>query len=193
MNNSANRLLLVDNNDSFTYNVVNLLKSICSWQIDVVEHSRLDISNIRNYQALIISPGPSHPDDYPILRQIIDKYLAQVPILGICLGHQVICKYFGAEIVNYTTPLHGVEAKIDCSSDSILFQGVDTMLVGRYHSWVARGVDTPLRVVARDDNGDIMAVESAELKIFGVQFHPESYISKMGDKLITNFLNEALR
>ncbi len=183
-------ILLVDNNDSFTYNIVDMLGRITSKKVDVVNSDRVEIESLDAYESIILSPGPSLPSDYPRMHSLLKNYIGKTPILGICLGHQAICEYFGGELSNYQQPLHGFGCEIKCDSDSVLFKNIDTMSVGRYHSWVVEEVGEELRVTATDKHGDIMAVENRELKVFGVQFHPESYICRDGEIILKNFLNE---
>ncbi len=186
-------ILLVDNNDSFTYNIVDMLRRISTKKVDVVSSSTLDIDSVSMYECVIISPGASLPKDYPMLATLLERYIGVIPILGICLGYQAICQFLGAELFNYSSPKHGVETPIKCDRESILFYGVESMIVGRYHSWFVRNLPKELKITATDSNGDIMAIENRELKIFGIQFHPESYITKKGDSVLINFLNEATK
>lgn len=181
-------ILLIDNNDSFTYNIVDMIRKVSNEEIDVVSSLDLDINDVHKYKYIILSPGASLPQDYPVLELVLKLFVGKKPILGICLGHQAICRFFGSELVNYSSPLHGVESKIYCDKHSLLFKDKESMSVGRYHSWVVKDVAEPLSIVAKDENGDIMGVESRELKIFGVQFHPESYITKGGEDILLNFL-----
>ncbi len=181
-------ILLIDNNDSFTYNVLELMRKV-SLEIVVIKGEDLDINSIDNFNAIVISPGASLPSDYPIIRQVLDKYHKTKPILGICLGHQAICEYFGATLQNLGEVFHGVETTINCNPKSVLFAGQNTMKVGRYHSWVATNICEPLSVVASDESGRVMAVEHKYLPIFGIQFHPESYITQGGENIIKNFAN----
>ncbi len=181
-------ILLIDNHDSFTFNIVDMLRGITDMRIDVISSSQLDVNCIEKYSHIILSPGGSLPEEYPTLFEVLKRYIGTLPIMGICLGHQAICKHFGSELTNYSAPLHGVNTAIVCDATSTLFSGKESMVVGRYHSWVVKSVDSRLKVVARDEKGDIMAIENNELKLYGVQFHPESYISEGGKDLLINFL-----
>ncbi len=186
-------ILLIDNNDSFTYNIINLLSQISTEGVDIINSAEINIDKLNNYSHIIISPGPSLPKDYPLLFEVLNSYIGKIPILGICLGFQTICTYLGSELLNYSEPLHGVETEIDCDCNSVLFNDYDKMLVGRYHSWYINKVSEQLKVTATDNNIAVMAVENAELGIYGVQFHPESYITKNGAIILNNFLNAKIK
>ena len=182
-------LLLIDNNDSFTYNIVNLIKSnFKDVNLDVINHALIDINDVDKYNKIIFSPGPSLPSDYPVLRKVLDTYSDSKSILGICLGHQAICEYYGANIDHIGRVIHGEPSLIKCAENSILFEGIDNCIVGRYHSWAAYNIPDILRIVAEDNNGEVMAVEHISKKIYGVQFHPESYITNCGTEIIKNFI-----
>ena len=182
-------ILLIDNNDSFTYNIVESLHQITDKEISVVRGGDMELDAIENYEKIIFSPGPSLPRDFPIMWRILDRYKTTKPILGICLGHQAICEYFGAAIEPLDHVFHGVDSMITCDDSSTLFRGRNSMVVGRYHSWIARNIPEVLKVTAIDNQGDVMAIEHASLPIYGVQFHPESYISEEGLTIFKNFIN----
>lgn len=181
-------ILLIDNNDSFTYNVAELIKAATNIPLDIRRTKEIDITEIANYSHIILSPGAGIPDDFPIMKHILSVYDNQKSILGICLGHQAICEYYGAEIFNLDNVFHGIESEIDCDNTSILFHKIDNMTVGRYHSWSVKNTPAELRITAKDKNGTIMAIEHISKKVFGVQFHPESYITKGGVQIIKNFI-----
>lgn len=182
-------ILLVDNNDSFTYNVVELLRQVTDKKIDVIKSGNLNIDDVESYEKIIFSPGPSLPRNFPIMWDILDRYKTTKSILGICLGHQAICEYFGAKIEPLNHVLHGVDSTINCNSNSILFRGKTSMVVGRYHSWTVRKTPDSLTITATDGDGNIMAIEHSLLPIYGVQFHPESHISQEGITIFENFIN----
>lgn len=183
-------LLLIDNNDSFTYNIVNLIKSnFEDVNMEVINHSCIDINTLHRYDKIIFSPGPSLPKDYPIMKQVLDKYADIKSILGICLGHQAICEYYGADIKHIGRVVHGEPSLIKCADNSVLFKELDNCIVGRYHSWAAYNIPAELKIVAVDSkNCEVMAVEHMSKKIYGVQFHPESYITNCGIGIIKNFI-----
>ena len=181
-------ILLVDNNDSFTYNLVALIGRATCEEIEVKDSKSLDIECVECYSRVIFSPGAGVPQDFPVMEQILKRYEHTKPILGICLGYQAICQYYGAQLRNLLVVAHGVGTKIKCEPDSLLFNGIDEMIVGRYHSWVAELLPAELRATAVDDKGLIMGVEHITKRVCGVQFHPESYITENGLSIINNFL-----
>lgn len=183
-------ILLINNNDSFTHNIVELLYQITDKDVHIVDNGEIELHEIENYQKIIFSPGPGLPYEFPIMRQILDRYKETKPILGICLGHQAICEYFGAKIERLNHVMHGIDSIISCNKDTTLFKDKSTMIVGRYHSWIAREIPDLLNVIAQDNDGNVMAVEHALFPIYGVQFHPESYISKDGRSVLERFINE---
>ncbi|MBP1672352.1 MAG: Anthranilate synthase, amidotransferase component [Bacteroidetes bacterium] len=184
-------LLLVDNNDSFTYNIVEAIRSVSNVPIVVKNSADIQIEEVEQYQMIIFSPGPSLPDDYPIMKQILNQYCATIPILGICLGHQAICSYFGAQLVQSDSIIHGFDSLIQTNSQSLLFKGVSEMIVGRYHSWHAIQIPESLSITAQDKYGIVMAVEHKHYPVYSVQFHPESYITKQGKQIFKNFIDAA--
>lgn len=184
-------LLIVDNNDSFTYNIVEMVRSVSDIQIKVIKSVDIIIDEVANYDIIILSPGPSLPQDFPILQTIIETYKSTIPILGICLGHQAICTFFGAHLVRSKQVIHGFDSWIDTDPNSLLFKGMTQTVVGRYHSWYATDIPDSLKIIAKDKQGVVMAVEHKKYPIFGVQFHPESYITAEGKKIIKNFIDAA--
>lgn len=182
-------ILLIDNNDSFTYNIVELISQITDKEVHVVKNGELRLDDVENYEKIIFSPGSGLPYDYPIMWGVLNRYKSTKPTLGICLGHQAICEYFGAKIERLNQVVHGVDSIITCDGNSVLFKGKTTMTVGRYHSWVAREIPEPLSITATDSDGEVMAVEHSIFPIYGVQFHPESHISKEGISILKNFIN----
>lgn len=186
-------ILLIDNYDSFSYNLVQLIGEINS-DIRVIRNDELTIEEIDKLEpeAIIISPGPGRPSDAGICIELIKKLGEKYKILGVCLGHQAICEAFGAKITYAKQLMHGKQSKAAVSKDSVLFQGMtDRVKVARYHS-LAADKDTlsdDLRITAVTDDNEIMAVEHRMHKIFGVQFHPESILTPDGKQIIINFLN----
>lgn len=191
-------ILLIDNYDSFSYNLVQLLGGILKEQdskdeIRVIRNDELSIEEIKslNPSHLILSPGPGRPCDAGICESIIPKLMGTTPILGVCLGHQAICESFGADITYAATLMHGKKSIIDIKDDAI-FSGLPKQIpVARYHSLAADKSSMPdcLEVLAVADDGEIMAVKHKEHKIYGFQFHPESVLTPDGKAMITNFLN----
>jgi anthranilate synthase/aminodeoxychorismate synthase-like glutamine amidotransferase len=184
-------LLIVDNNDSFTFNIVEVIRSVSSVPVFVKNSASLQVEEVKNYKMIIFSPGPSLPDDYPIMKEILSRYASTIPILGICLGHQAICAFFGAQLVQSETIVHGFDSLIKTNPQSVLFKGFSEMIVGRYHSWHAFHIPKSLKITAQDEQGIVMAVEHQHYPVYGVQFHPESYITKEGKQIFKNFIDAA--
>lgn len=182
-------ILLIDNNDSFSHNVLQMLRGVALQPIVIESSSTLTVGDVERFEHIVFSPGPGLPIDFPLMGEILEKYDREKSILGICLGHQAICQHYGGRLRNLDEVLHGVRSTINCEPDSLLFDAIDTMIVGRYHSWVADYVGVDLRVTATDGCGAIMAVEHRTKRVYGVQFHPESYITQGGEQIFRNFLN----
>lgn len=183
-------ILLEDNNDSFTYNIVELLRNITNEEIDVVPHCKINTQEIlHKYNHIIISPGAGVPGEYPVIEEILNIYAGKIPILGICLGHQAIALHYGAEIKKSRRIMHGEPSIITCDSRSTLFKGMKKTTAGRYHSWEITNLPECMKITAiSDDDGCIMGTEHKQLPVYGIQFHPESYISTNGREIISNFL-----
>lgn len=186
-------ILLIDNYDSFTYNLYQYLGELYP-HIQVVRNDEITIEEIEALQpqALVFSPGPGYPKDAGITVKAIQHFTGKLPMLGICLGHQSICEAFGGTIVPATTLMHGKASNITIDTDSPIFKGlVGKISGGRYHSLIAQESDFPecLKITARDSDNQIMALEHKEYPIYGLQFHPESMLSQEGKYMLTNFLN----
>lgn len=185
-------ILLIDNYDSFSYNVYQQIGAIRQ-DIKVIRNDEMTVADIQqeHFDAIFISPGPKHPRDAGICIEVIQELAGTVPIFGICLGHQAICEAFGG-VVSYASKLmHGKTSNTRLDINSILFQNMEENIqVARYHSLSAVEEELPdcLQVIARSNDGDIMAVQHKEYKVYGVQFHPESVLTPKGDKIIQNFL-----
>lgn len=186
-------ILLIDNNDSFTYNVVELLRQVTTQQVVVLKSHALTVEQVESYDTIILSPGPGLPDDFPILAQILRQYDDHKRILGICLGHQTICQYYGGRLINLPQVMHGVESEIECDPNSLLFNGMNVITVGRYHSWAATDIPPTLKITATDQDGTVMAVEHRTKQVFGLQFHPESFITLRGKQILKNFIDGAAK
>lgn len=185
-------ILLIDNYDSFAYNVFQLVGSV-NPDIKVVRNDELSPEDIAELAPshIILSPGPGRPKDAGICEDVIRTFAGRIPILGICLGHQAICEVFGAEITYAKELMHGKQSVASLDNDSVLFAGMEPdMTVARYHSLAADPESLPecLKVTARTEDGEIMAVEHREYPVYGVQFHPESVLTPKGRKIIENFL-----
>lgn len=185
-----NKILIIDNYDSFTYNLLHALKSIGDCEVDVVRNDKIDISSVERYRKIILSPGPGIPEEAGLLLPLIEKYAGTKSIMGVCLGHQAIGTVFGASLDNIPVVFHGVQSAVKITGNDYLFTGLpEEILVGRYHSWIVSENNFPpeLVVTARDEAGSIMAMKHKRFDIHGVQFHPESILTPHGINIIRNF------
>ena len=185
------KILLFDNYDSFTYNLVHAIKSLGYENVDVYRNDKIELSQIDQYDKIILSPGPGLPSEAGIMMEVIKKYAGKKSILGVCLGHQAIAEVFGAKLENIPTVFHGIQTAIKIMKEDYLFAGLpNEILAGRYHSWIVSKSDFPdkLEVTAVDKAGDIMALKHKKLDLHGVQFHPESILTPDGVQIIQNFL-----
>ena len=190
------KILVFDNYDSFTYNLVHLVEKIIHVKVEVFRNDQLPLEEIKRYDKIILSPGPGIPNEAGLLLPLINEYAATKSILGVCLGHQAIGDAFGGRLVNLNEVYHGVATPINISqykSDICknLFQGLpDKIDVGRYHSWIVSDENFPaeLEVAARDENGFIMALKHKTFDVQGVQFHPESVLTPEGETIMRNWL-----
>lgn len=188
------KILVIDNYDSFVFNIVQLIReSGISPSCDVVRNDSIDFSSLSQYQGIILSPGPGIPSESGDLLHLIDTCKYSHPLLGICLGHQAIAQSFGATLYNMPYPLHGhrTTLKITDPADPLLAGITAPIIVGRYHSWVVNPDSFPreLLVSSLDETGNIMSFRHTSLPIYGVQFHPESFISNCGAAMINNWLD----
>lgn len=192
------KILVFDNYDSFTYNLVHLVEKITHGKVDVFRNDELPLENVKAYDKIILSPGPGIPSEAGRLLPLIKEYASSKSILGVCLGHQAIGEAFGGTLVNLSQVYHGVAMPIAVRSEksgvrSPLFEGLpDTMEVGRYHSWVISDENFPgeLEITARDANNYIMGLQHMKYDVQGVQFHPESVLTPDGEKMISNWLKK---
>ncbi|MDR2955093.1 MAG: aminodeoxychorismate/anthranilate synthase component II [Prevotella sp.] len=186
------RILIFDNYDSFTYNLVHLVKELGYNDIDVYRNDKINLDEISKYDKIILSPGPGIPSEAGLLLPLIKQYAGKKPIFGVCLGHQAIGEAFGAHLTNLQDVYHGVATEIEKIAPDYIFAGLDNKLeVGRYHSWIVdnKGLPECLEVTAVDSNGQMMALRHKEYDIHGVQFHPESVLTPEGKTIVRNFLN----
>lgn len=189
------KVLIFDNYDSFTYNLVHIVEHILQRKTDVFRNDALPLEEVKRYDKIILSPGPGIPSEAGLLLPLIKEYAASKSILGVCLGHQAIGESFGGKLVNLTTVFHGVANKVNISNNipvPKIFKNLpQTFEAGRYHSWIVSDEQFPqtLEVTARDENGYIMAMQHKTFDIQGVQFHPESVLTPCGETMIKNWLN----
>ena len=187
------KILIIDNYDSFTYNLVQYVKELTDAQVDVFRNDEISLEEIESYDSIIFSPGPGLPDDAGIMIEVIKQYAPHKKMLGVCLGHQAIGQAFGGQLHNLKKVYHGVKTpvKITDTKDKLFVDIQSVTEVGRYHSWVIEPESLPadLQVTAQTDDGQIMAIKHKKYKIWGLQFHPESIMTDEGKKMIKNFLD----
>lgn len=183
-------ILVIDNHDSFVYNIVHLLDAFNLAKITVVKNDEMDIESINYFDKIVLSPGPGLPKDAGLMPQLLKEYAFSKSILGICLGHQAIVEHFGGTLVNLEHPLHGISTQIKIISDDYLFQNLpESFEIGHYHSWVAvNPLPKELEVTSIDDFGNVMSFRHSLLDIKGVQFHPESILTPSGSQILENWL-----
>lgn len=185
------KILVIDNYDSFVYNLVHYLEAF-SAQVDVVRNKSINIESVKNYDKILLSPGPGIPDEAGQLKSVIKKYYKTIPILGVCLGQQAIMEVFGGKLENLKTVYHGIATSIDITvKDEILYQNLPNRIeVGRYHSWVVqKTLPQVLEATSVDDDGNIMSLRHKDYDVKAVQYHPESVLTPHGKTIIKNWLN----
>ena len=186
------KILVFDNYDSFTYNLVHYVRIAGGHEVDVALNDEIPLQDIGPYDGIILSPGPGVPSEAGMLKPLIDYYKSSKRIFGVCLGQQAIAEVFGGTLINLTTVYHGVATPVSFSTPRhYLFEGLpETIEAGRYHSWAVDPGTFPscLRIDATDQNGQIMALSHREFDICSVQFHPESILTPTGINIITNWL-----
>lgn len=186
------KILILDNYDSFTYNLVQYVKEITGTRPDVVRNDKISLDAVDDYDFIILSPGPGLPHEAGIMIDLIKRYASTKKILGVCLGHQAIAEAFGGELFNLPKVYHGVATniKITESSDLVFKSCPPEVVVGRYHSWAVVKENLPgeLRITAVDEHGVIMALSHKTFDVKGVQFHPESIMTAYGKQMLQNFI-----
>jgi len=185
------KVLVIDNYDSFTYNLVHFLEDL-GCEVTVKRNDQLSLKDVEPFDKIVLSPGPGIPDEAGMLKEIIKKYAPTKSILGVCLGQQAIGEVFGGKITNLDNVYHGVATNINITvDDEPIFKGLDkTIEVGRYHSWVVNA-DLPdvLEATSYDLNGQVMSLRHKKFDVKGVQFHPESVLTPGGKKMLKNWVN----
>jgi anthranilate synthase component II len=187
------KILVFDNYDSFTYNLVHLVEKITHQRVEVHRNDKIPLEKVKEYDKIILSPGPGIPEEAGLLLPLIKEYASSKSILGVCLGHQAIGQAFGGKLVNLSTVYHGVATPVHLDEQKAngLFENLpDVIEVGRYHSWVVSDENFPgdLEVTARDDSNYIMALQHKKYDVRGVQFHPESVLTPKGEVIMRNWL-----
>ena len=188
-------ILLIDNYDSFSYNLYQLVGEIISGktEIKVIRNDEYTVEDILNMnpERIIISPGPGKPADAGICEELVKKAFDKVPILGVCLGHQAICEAFGATVDHASRLMHGKTSEVTIDTRSAIYSGLENnILVARYHSLsaVENTIPVSLKITGKSEDGEVMSVEHKEYPVYGLQFHPESILTPFGKEILTNFL-----
>ena len=190
-----NKLLILDNHDSFTYNLVQIVEQHGKWDYDVVKNNEICLKDVNQYQKILLSPGAGLPADAGIMMAIIREYALTKSIFGVCLGLQAVAEVFGGSLYNFEKPVHGEARKIKIIANDPIFKNLpNTISVGLYHSWAVAESSFPkeLQITALSETGVIMALRHRNYDIHGVQFHPESIITAYGQNIIENWLDKAV-
>ncbi|MCT4699063.1 anthranilate synthase component II [Tenacibaculum haliotis] len=186
------KILVLDNYDSFTYNLVHMIQDITGNLPDVYRNDEISVTEIERYDAIILSPGPGIPDEAGILKEVIKQYAGKKPIFGVCLGLQAITEVFGGSIENMGEVFHGVATEMEVvNKEAVIFKGITQKFqAARYHSWIAsnKNFPTEINITAVDEDGGIQAIEHSVFNISAVQFHPESILTEVGEQIVRNFL-----
>jgi len=185
------KILVFDNYDSFTYNLVHAVKKLGYTDVEVHRNDQIALDDIERFDKIILSPGPGVPSESGILLDVIRRYAPTKSILGVCLGEQAIAEAFGGTLINLTEVYHGVSSMVNVLQEDVLFNGLAKQLeVGRYHSWAAEKTTLPdcLTITAEDEEGMIMALQHKTYDVRGVQFHPESVLTPDGERMLKNWL-----
>ena len=192
------KILVFDNYDSFTYNLVHLVEKIIHEKVYVYRNDQITMEKVKEYDRIILSPGPGIPEEAGLLLPLIKEYASSKSILGVCLGHQAIGEAFGGKLINLSSVFHGVATPVKVNGEKLkvkseLFEGLPEIIeVGRYHSWVVSKENFPneLEITAEDENGMIMGLQHKKYDVQGVQFHPESVLTPMGEQIMRNWLKK---
>lgn len=185
------KVLVIDNYDSFTYNLVHYLEDL-NCDVTVVRNDKLNLEDVEPFDKIVLSPGPGIPDEAGLLKPIIERYAPSKSILGVCLGQQAIGEVFGGSLINLDDVYHGVATKVTiCVDDETLFNGMGKNIeVGRYHSWVVNpNLPDCLEATSFDENGQVMSLRHREYDVRGVQYHPESVLTPHGKQILKNWIN----
>lgn len=193
-------ILVFDNYDSFTYNLVHMVQKVAEVEVDIARNDEITLDEVARYERIILSPGPGLPSEAGLLLPLVRTFYSTKSILGVCLGHQAIAEAFGGRLLNLPSVYHGVSTPLEVLTDpageplSPLFKGLPTSLdAGRYHSWIVNKDFLPreLQPTAIDDNGEVMAMQHRDYNVQGVQFHPESVLTPFGETILKNWLDIA--
>ncbi len=185
------KILVLDNYDSFTYNLVHIIEKIGGFDVSVYRNDRIALSDVKAFDKIVLSPGPGIPSEAGILMELVKQYGEIKPILGVCLGHQAIAEVFGSKLVNLEKVHHGVATRMKIIAADYIFKELPLSYdVGRYHSWAVEKESIPddLEITAIDEEGEVLAITHKKHDLKGLQFHPESILTEHGEKLISNWL-----
>lgn len=185
------KIAVIDNYDSFTYNLVHYLEDLNA-NVTVFRNDEFELNELEKFDKILLSPGPGIPDEAGLLKEVIKKYASSKSIFGVCLGLQAIGEVFGGKLTNLEKVYHGVATKVTKTEDDFIFNDLPNEFeVGRYHSWVVSNENLPadLIVTSTDENGQIMSMKHANFDIRGVQYHPESVLTPFGKKILENWLS----
>ena len=185
------KILVFDNYDSFTYNLVQYLEKATAAKVDVVRNDKIPLGEINKYDKILLSPGPGLPAEAGILMELIREYAPKKSILGICLGQQAIGEVFGGKLTNLDSVYHGVATEMEVVKEDVLFKGIPKKFKGgRYHSWVVDEQNFPvdLEITVKDENGYVMGLRHKKYDVRGLQFHPESILTEHGLQMIKNWV-----
>jgi anthranilate synthase component 2 len=185
------KTVVIDNFDSFTYNLVHYIEEICNERPTVLRNNAFHIEDLFIYDCIVLSPGPGLPEDAGLLMEVINQYHSSKVILGVCLGHQAICEFFGGKLYNLDKVYHGIDTPMKVTSDNLLYGDLQNLTIGRYHSWAVSKEQFPneLEISGEDETGIIMSVKHKTLPIHCIQYHPESVLSPEGKTLLSNFFH----
>ncbi len=183
------KILVIDNYDSFTYNLVHYLEDL-NCEVTVKRNDQLTLEEVDAFEKIVLSPGPGIPDEAGLLKEIIKTYASTKSIFGVCLGQQAIAEVFGGSLINLDKVYHGIATKINITKETMLFEGLPKEIeVGRYHSWVVNpNLPEVLEATSFDENGQVMSLRHKEYDVCAVQFHPESVLTPDGKKILENWL-----
>jgi anthranilate synthase component II len=184
-------VLVIDNYDSFTYNLVHLINEV-GYEAEVWRNDKFDLADVEKYDKILLSPGPGIPEEAGLLLDVIKTYAPTKSIFGVCLGQQAIAEVFGGTLLNLGRPMHGIATPVTVvdGDEPLFWECPQTINVGRYHSWVVSKDNFPscLKITARDHKNEIMALRHETLDVRGVQFHPESVLTEYGKQMMENWL-----
>lgn len=185
------RIVIIDNYDSFTYNLSHLVKELGA-EVTVYRNDKFQMQQLEDFDKIILSPGPGIPSESGLLLDVIRNYAGKKPILGVCLGHQAIGEVFGAKLKNLDSVFHGVATPASIVQNDYIFEGLPQKIeVGRYHSWIVSKETLPdsIEITSVSDEGYIMSLRHKKYDIRGIQYHPESVLTPQGKQIINNWLN----